>query len=213
MSQSYTSQMQLTLELERDMRGTFAQEPCCQPSDGGVRHLSESLTRDSESVFPSNFSAVDNSQVAVVDGADHCDSKMASKSFATVGVPQILTNSVPENSLKGTSAQLPDAAKFASSQASTLPSSSSVSLGDDALVVLKRLNLEDSKQLVKLHRQFGHRRAERIIPILRAAGWDDASLVSVKNSLDAVQAAWEETERDGDRYDTGYLPEREEVAK
>ena len=158
-------------------------------SDDGVRHLSESLTRDSESVFPSNFSAVDNSQVAVVDGADHCDSKMASKSFATVEVPQILTNSVPENSPKGTSAQLPDAAKFASSQASTLPSSSSVSLGDDALVVLKRLNLEDSKQLVKLHRQFGHRRAERIIPILRAAGWDDASLISVKNSLDAVQAA------------------------
>ena len=65
-------------------------------SDDGVRHLSESLTRDSESVFPSNFSAVDNSQVAVVDGANHCDSKMASKSFATVEVSQIKKHMFPK---------------------------------------------------------------------------------------------------------------------
>ena len=54
---------------------------------------------------------------------------------------------------------------------------------------LQNLNLDDKQALVKLHRQFGHRRAIRILQVLKAAGFSDLQLSDVQKKLCEIEQA------------------------
>ena len=62
-------------------------------------------------------------------------------------------------------------------------------LTETEILQLRELNLDDTQSLAKLHRQFGHRRALRILQVLKSAGFSDLQLANVQAKLCEIEQA------------------------